>query len=158
MPCTRTDLPRSPETTELERRVLAHERILQSLIAYMAQTEPRFVDHLRARFVEPMAMTRHEHDYRDVDDYAEEFIRAIMRMGEVSISKGAKEGEGERPVKVPEGKQPPTPLRPVVEPERVQLQERGGIWELRVDGVFRGDYHLREQGVAAAALAKLSLR
>ncbi len=46
----------SPETTELERRVLAHERILQALIAYMARTEPRFVDHLRERFVEPMSM------------------------------------------------------------------------------------------------------
>ncbi len=29
----------SPETTDLERRVLAHERILQALIAYMARTD-----------------------------------------------------------------------------------------------------------------------
>jgi hypothetical protein len=70
------------ETTDLERRVLAHERILQALIAYMARTEPRFVDHLRERFVEPMRMVRHEHDYRETDDYAEEFIRAVMRLGE----------------------------------------------------------------------------
>jgi hypothetical protein len=48
----------SPETTDLERRVLAHERVLQALIAYMARTEPRFVDHLRERFVEPMSMMR----------------------------------------------------------------------------------------------------
>jgi hypothetical protein len=60
-----------PEATDLERRVLAHERILQSLIAYMARTEPRFVDHLRERFVDPMSMARHEHDHRETDDYAE---------------------------------------------------------------------------------------
>ncbi len=56
------------EPTDLERRVLTHERILQALIAYMARTEPRFVDHLRERFVEPMELTRHEHDHRETDD------------------------------------------------------------------------------------------
>lgn len=164
MTSTTTDPPRSPETTDLERRVLAHERILQSLIAYMSRTEPRFVDHLRVRFVEPMAMARHEHDYRDVDDYAEEFIRAIMRIGGIDAPRGTKQGEGDRSVKVPEEMRAPAPLRPAVEPDRVQvpdrvqLKERGGIWELRVDGVFRGDYHLKEHGRAAAALANLSLR
>ena len=72
----------SPETTDLERRVLAHERVLQALIAFMARTEPRFVDHLRERFVEPMRMARHEHDHSETDDYAEEFIRAVMLIGE----------------------------------------------------------------------------
>lgn len=82
----------SPETTELERRVLAHERILQALIAYMARTEPRFVDHLRERFVEPMSMARHEHDHRETDIYAAEFIRAVMLLGEARVPK-AKEPE-----------------------------------------------------------------
>jgi hypothetical protein len=64
-----------PDSTDLERRVLAHERILQSLIAYMSHSEPRFVEHLKTRFVDTMSMARREQDYRDVDDYAEEFIR-----------------------------------------------------------------------------------
>jgi hypothetical protein len=85
----------SPETTDLERRVLAHERILQALIAYMARTEPRFIDHLRERFVEPMSMARHEHDHRETDDYAEEFIRAVMLLGEARAPK-AKEQESDR--------------------------------------------------------------
>ena len=34
----------SPETADLERRVVDHERILQALIACLARTEPRFVD------------------------------------------------------------------------------------------------------------------
>ncbi|GHF75313.1 hypothetical protein [Seohaeicola zhoushanensis] len=75
------------ETTDLERRVLAHERILQALIAYMARSEPRFVDHLRERFVEPMRLTRHEYDHRETDDYAEEFIRAVMLLGEARAPK-----------------------------------------------------------------------
>ena len=80
------------ETTDLERRVLAHEQILQALIAYMARTEPPFIDHLRERFVEPMRMAQREHDHRETDDYAEEFIRAVMHLGEVREPK-AKEPE-----------------------------------------------------------------
>lgn len=67
-----------PETTDLERRVLAHERVLQALIAYMARTEPRFIDHLRERFVGATHMSRHERVHPDTDDYAEEFVRGVM--------------------------------------------------------------------------------
>ena len=37
----------SPETTDLERRMLAHERVLQALIAFMARMESRFAEPLR---------------------------------------------------------------------------------------------------------------
>lgn len=145
------------ETTDLERRVLAHERILQALIAYMARTEPRFIDHLKARFVEPMSMAQHEHDHRETDDYAEEFIRAVMLLGEApkakepemtnkqTVSPKSKGGQGS-------SRNPP--------PQRggVQVRERNGIWEVQVDGKFRGDYHQKEHALAAAALHKLSLR
>ena len=145
------------ETTDLERRVLAHERILQALIAYMARTEPRFIDHLKARFVEPMSMAQHEHDHRETDDYAEEFIRAVMLLGEApkakepemtnkqTVSPKSKGGQGS-------SRNPP--------PQRggVQVRERNGIWEVQVDGKFRGDYHQKEHALAAAALHKLSPR
>jgi hypothetical protein len=52
----------------VERRVLAHERILLSLIAYMSRTAAHFIDHLRGRFAEPIRMARHDYDYRDVVD------------------------------------------------------------------------------------------
>lgn len=152
-------LLRSPEATDLERRVLAHERILQSLIAYMSRTEPRFLDHLRERFVEPMSMTRHEHDHRDVDDYAEEFIRAIMLIGENRAPDVSCERETSTPSSAPGSKHATAqPIRPAMDLDRVQIKERSGIWEIRVDGVFNGDYRLKEHALAAAALARLSLR
>lgn len=40
----------------------------------------------------------------------------------------------------------------------VEVRERNGIWEVQVDGKFRGDYHQKEHALAAAALHKLSLR
>lgn len=148
----------SHETTDLERRVLAHEKVLQALIAYIARTEPRFIDHLRERFVETMSMARREHNHRETDDYAEEFIRAVILLGEVRAPK----------VKEPDvfDKQPVLP-RSKTERESstdhptrrngVQVRERNGIWEVRVNGTFRGDYHRKEHALAAAALHKLSL-
>lgn len=149
----------SPETTELERRVLAHERVLQALIAYMARTEPRFVDHLRERFVEPMRMARREHDYQETGDYAAEFIRAVMLLGEARVPK-AKEPEMTVKQSVPpksSGGQGFYVNRPTLR-DRVQVNERNGIWEVKVDGKFRGDYHQKEHALAAAALHKLSPR
>jgi len=149
--------PCSPESTELERRVLAHERILQSLIAYMSRTEPFFVDYLRDRFVEPMKMARHEHDYRDVDDYAEEFIRAIMLMGETSkpaVSNEQRHGtHATAPIATRE-----QPFRSLLPLDRIQMKQTRGIWHVTVDGAFWGDFHEKEQALAAIALAKLSLR
>jgi len=51
-----------------ENECLAYERILlQSLIAPMSWTEPRFVNHLRERFVAPMARTLRDHDRTAAD-------------------------------------------------------------------------------------------
>ncbi|MDG4650522.1 hypothetical protein P6F26_18920 [Roseibacterium sp. SDUM158017] len=147
------------EATELERRVLAHERILQALIAYMARTEPRFIDHLRERFVEPMRMTKHEHDYRETDDYAEEFIRAVILLGDLRPPM-AKEPDMTDNETAPPGRgdgQGSGMERPE-QPDRVQIRERSGIWEVKVDGKFHGDYHQKEHALAAAALVKLSTR
>lgn len=153
-------LPARPsETTDLERRVLAHERILQALIAYMARTEPRFIDHLRERFVEPMQMARHEHDHRETDDYAEEFIRAVMLLGEARAprQKDSKvTGEHPRSRRGTGGNGPSSSHE--AQRERVEVHERNGIWKVKVDGRFRGDYHHKEPALAAAALLKLSLR
>ena len=148
-----------PQATDLERRVLAHERILQALIAFMARTGPRFVDHLRERFVEPMRMVRHEHDHRETDDYAEEFIRAVMLLGEVRAP-NAKEPEVTDKQSVPpkrKGAQEYSMNRPQ-QRGGAQVHERNGIWEVRVDGKFCGDYHQKEHALAAAALHKLSPR
>jgi hypothetical protein len=149
--------PSPADTTDLERRVLAHERVLQSLIAYMSRTEPRFVGYLRDRFVEPMKMAQREHDYRDVDDYAAEFIRAIMLLGETSkpSDSGERAHVTTETVPIATRAQPSSPKLP---PDRIQMKETGGIWHVTVDGAFWGDFRRKEQALAAMALAKLSLR
>ncbi|QGY00413.1 hypothetical protein EI983_13380 [Roseovarius faecimaris] len=139
--------------------MLAHERILQALIAYMARTEPRFVDHLRERFVEPMRMVPHEHDYRETDDYAEEFIRAVMLLGEerAPIAKESKLTD-KKPVSAKGRGEMGSSMNWPPHRGGVQVRERNGTWEVEVDGKFRGDYHQKEHALAAAALHKLSPR
>ena len=50
-----------------------------------------------------------------------------------------------------------TSMDTLVQHSGVQVRERNGIWEVRVDGKFRGDYHQKEHALAAAALHKVSL-
>lgn len=52
---------------------------------------------------------------------------------------------------------PEFPARHHSQPNRVEVRERSSIWEVRVDGVFRGDYHLKEHALTAAADHRRSL-
>lgn len=65
------------EDTDLERRVLAHERILQVLIAHMAEAEPKFLDRLKAVFTGHHTLGANEQEFTGTDQYADQFIRQI---------------------------------------------------------------------------------
>lgn len=138
-----------PENTDLERRVLAHERILQALIAHMAETEPEFVVRLEAAFSGPMRVSRSEHDYTDTDAYAERFIRGIQRLYDPP-QKAA--------MQRPDVPRSPLDPMPQMEPRKIvptllQLSPRAGIWELTKDGVFYGHYYQQQSAFEAAHTA-----
>jgi AcrR family transcriptional regulator len=138
------------ESTDLERRVLAHEQILQTLIAHMTEAEPRFMERLQRTFSEPMRMSRSEHDYTDTASYAERFIREVARLGEsVGVA------DGERP-------QPANPRPPAAdalgEPAArgatyFQVTHRSGIWQVSKNGAFYGHYSGEKPAIDAARAA-----
>ena len=68
------------ENTDLERRVLAHEQILQVLIAHMAEAEPKFLDRLQQIFTKHHTLGADEQDYTDTAAYAEQFIQQVARL------------------------------------------------------------------------------
>lgn len=70
------------ESTELERRVLAHERILQVLIAQMDEAEPKFMDRLKATFARRHVLGEGEQDFTATEQYAEQFLRQIESLGD----------------------------------------------------------------------------
>ena len=147
-----------PESTDIERRVLAHERVLQSRIAYIAPAEPGFSNHLREIFVERVSISKHEHDHPRTDDYAAEFIHAVMLPGEVSTSKSKESAVTDKQPSPPRGKEENGVSidRPARRGE-VQVRERSGIREVRFDGKFRGGYHQKEKEYALAAADLLRL-
>jgi hypothetical protein len=155
-----TDMTQGPtprparEATDLERRVLAHERILQSLIAHMSRAEPGFLDHLRKTFVEPMETARREQGYTATDDYAKAFIRAITALGDTERGLDRR-ALGRLHPKIDAGNDATIVSASARPADRIQTRERNGVWSVTVDGVFHGDYHRREQAEAAAALARL---
>jgi hypothetical protein len=68
------------ENTDLERRVLAHEQILQVLIAHMAEAEPKFLDRLEEVFTQHHTLGANEQDYTDTAAYAVQFIQQVVRL------------------------------------------------------------------------------
>jgi hypothetical protein len=68
------------ENTDLERRVLAHEQILQVLIAHMSEAEPKFLERLQKIFIEHRHVGATEQDYTDTLGYVHQFIERVVRL------------------------------------------------------------------------------
>ncbi|HEY2047995.1 MAG TPA: hypothetical protein VGH03_01530 [Caulobacteraceae bacterium] len=124
----------SVENTDLERRVLAHEQILQALMAQLAEGRPGFLDRMRERFASARRGA-HEHDYVETADYAEAFLRGVMRLGRVN--RDATRGP-------PSGSRPATSAGPVIRGANSRVVIRsarsGGVWHVTRNGDFLGDY------------------
>lgn len=65
------------EITTLERRVRAHERILQALPGHLADDDPEILAQLKRRFGRSHNLGEYEQDYVLIDHYVQKFIRSI---------------------------------------------------------------------------------
>jgi len=70
---------RPREVTTLERRVLAHERILQTLISHLAENDPDIFEQLNTRFGAAHELGAHEQDYVTTSHYCEHFLSSIQQ-------------------------------------------------------------------------------
>ena len=125
------------ENTDLERRVLAHEQILQALIAQLAERQPGFLDRMLNRFASARRGA-HEHDYVETADYAETFLHEVMRLVRVHEA---------RPEIPPAGAaaeaRDVVSTRTVGEPDQsvvIRTTRVGGVWHVTRGKVFYGDY------------------
>lgn len=75
-----------PEDTDLERRVLAHARILRTLIRFLAEERPEFLPRLKSAFGAGHNIGEYEQDFSSTEQYGDIFIRSIER--EISQQKG----------------------------------------------------------------------
>lgn len=137
------------QNTDLERRVLAHERILQFLIGELGHDDPPLLDRLSQRFA-PQGRHADAHEHTDAEDYAEQFVREIRKLGE------------DRPAPVPVRAKKPdndavaVPLAalakgaPAPAPVAVGVRKRSGVWEVRTTDGHHGDYRQRSDAIEAA--------
>jgi hypothetical protein len=104
-----------------------------------------------------MTTVRREHDSRGSEDYAEEFIRAVMHLGEARAPQPSEPKIASEQAQLLRDRELlGRSTERLAQPDRVQVKERNGIWVVKVDGSFHGEYHRKEHALAAAALLKLS--
>lgn len=125
------------EETDLERRVLAHEQILQALIAHMVETEPKFLQRLSATFSHPVRLEPVRQDYTDTAAYAASFVREIIRLGEASGTHIPSQVALWDDLWPTSGE--PGILNENV-PVRFEIRHRDDMWEVIRDGRLAGAY------------------
>lgn len=135
------------ENTDLERRVLAHEEILQSLMAQLEESEPGFLDRLRQRFA-GSRRGAHEHDYTETADYAEAFLHEVMRLVRAHDARSLDQPPAKAARTTPAAMTTDLDV-PVV----IRTSAVGGVWHVTRDDVFLGDYLAEEPARSAAEKA-----
>lgn len=122
------------ENTDLERRVLAHEQILQALMAQLAESEPGFLDRMRERFATARRGS-YEHDYVETADYAEAFLHEVMRLVRVRDATISVQ-----PPAAVERTAPAATTSELAATVVIRTSQVGGVWHVTRDRVFLGDY------------------
>lgn len=139
------------ENSEIERRLLALERILQVLVAHMAETEPKFLARLNDSFCMPLRMMQAEHDYTDTDSYAADFVRSVISLADRAVTQRPEVARPRRAkgraLSSGPAVEPPVALPPI------QVHQAGGVWHVTKDGRFYGDFFKEEDALRAAAAA-----
>ncbi len=132
--------------------MLAHERILQALIAHMAESEPRFLDRLSETFCVPQQRSRAEHDYTDTDSYAAEFIGTVVRLGKDAARKRLAAAAVHR---LQAGAQSTgaSDVASLFRLPPIEVYQASGIWRVTKDGEFYGDFHEEQAALEAAEVA-----
>lgn len=135
----------SPEDTDLERRVLAHEQILQALLAELGERDPRLLKSITERF-SPSRLGAHDQDFRETADYAEAFVHAVRQLHVgAPILRTSPDRKG-----APEEAFDRQPLSRSDGLIHIAGARRSGIWHVTQDGRFVGDYLKPEPALRAA--------
>ena len=139
----------SAEDTDLERRVLAHEQILQALIAHMVETEPKFLDRLSATFSHPVHMGPDHPDRTDTAAYAALFVREVIKLGG-SVGQVSEQVSRWDDLWPTHGE-----INLVNEnvPVRFEVRQGDDLWEVLRNGRLFGGYVSRAGALEAAQMA-----
>ena len=138
------------EDTDLERRVLAHEQILQALIAHMVESEPRFLERLSATFSHPIEMDPAHPQRKDTAAYAALFVREVVKLGnseDQAVASRVSRWDDLWPTR--------GEVNLVNEnvPVRFEVRRGDDLWEVTRNGRLFGGYVSRAGALEAAQIA-----
>ncbi len=135
--------------TDLERRVLAHEQILQALVGYMVENDARVLERMREAFVQPVQLG--PHGFTDTQAYAARFVREVIRSGS-----HAPEGDGPSPAALWDDLWPTAGESQLLNENvlvRFEIHRRDDMWEVFRDGRLSGGYISQKTALEAAQAA-----
>ena len=141
------------EDTDLERRVLAHERILQALIAHMAEGNPLFFARLSEVFSDTAFVGRREHDYTDTHNYAHQFIQEVARIIARRSESGTTPDAAGHETVARDAAKDAVVSRDGAPITLLEVSKRSGVWAVTKDGKFYGHY-IGDQSAFDAAEAE----
>ena len=135
------------DTADLERRVLAHEQVLQALIAYLVESDPKILERMKAAFSRPVRIVP-PFGQTDTAAYAAAFVREVIRLGDKD---GASTGPS--PISLWDDLWP-TAGEANLANENVAVlfvvQHRDDMWEVLRDGRLIGGF-VSQKGALEAA-------
>jgi hypothetical protein len=141
----------SDENTDLERRVLAHEQILQAFIAYMVETDPKILERMREAFSHPIHIDTTDATEVDTAGYAARFVREVVRLGVTQSSLTEPSLVSKWDDLWPTSGE--VNLRNENVPVRFEIRERDDLWEVLRNGKLSGGYISHSGALEAAKLA-----
>ena len=119
------------ENPELERRVLALERLLQTLLAHLAKAEPELLARLEDAFSTSLLSARADDD-RGIDTCAAALLRSALRPGGMAAGAPPEAPKACAPaVETPPGVRDDDQLS--FRPPPVRFRKVGGIWRVTKD-------------------------
>lgn len=142
----------SDVNADLMRRVLAHEQILQALVAYMVESDVGMLDRLREAFSQPVHLGPEGFD--DTATYAARFVRDVIRTGVHTGGEDAKPGPSL--VSLWDDLWPTLGEGQLLNghvPVRFEIQKRDDMWEVLRDGRLCGGYISQEGALESAQIA-----
>lgn len=144
---------------ELERLDIAHERVLQAMIAYMERNDPKFLDRLMDRLANPKKRPNATGSYGDFKDYAGEFLHAEKRLGETILPLSP---SPQRNARISSTATDASDLGLDVtvsrQVSRICVSKTNGLWQVKVDGEFFGDFGQEDDAMTAVDMLSPCLR
>lgn len=123
----------SDEKTDIDRRLLAHEHILETIVAYLVENDTGLLAHLHEAFGQPV--NPGPDAFTDTAAYAARFMREVIRKQVMPPASGRIEMLNENPS------------------VKFAVLRRDDMWEVLRDGKLCGGYISQKNALEAAHIA-----